>query len=71
MAQKAQEYRDQSLDELEVTCEELGKKLFELRNEKQANKKVEQPHLMRETKKEIARLLTVINEKRRATSVTQ
>lgn len=71
MATKVKEYRDQSMDELEVAKDELGRKLFELRNAKQANKKVEQPHLLRDTKKEIARLLTVINEKRREASSGQ
>lgn len=64
MAKKAEKYRDQGLEELEANYHELCKELFKLRNEKQVNKKMEQPHLLRDTKREIARLLTVIREKK-------
>lgn len=60
---KASEFRDQSLEELEATHRDLRQKLFQLVNELRHEKKLEKPHLIRQTKKEIARLLTVINEK--------
>lgn len=67
MAKKADKYRDQSLEELEAAHYDLSKELFKLRNEKQVNRKMEQPHLLRDTKREIARVLTVIREKQTMT----
>lgn len=63
---KAKEFRDQSLQELEANCRDARKELFDLINEMKQAKKVEKPHLVRHKKHEIALLLTVINEKRRA-----
>ena len=60
---KAQELRDLSVEELEASIVELRKKLFELRNELQTSKKMEKPHEMKETRKGIARVLTVLQEK--------
>lgn len=61
---KAQDFRDQSLDELEANCRDARKELFILINEMKQTKKVEKPHLVRHKKREIALLLTVINEKK-------
>jgi large subunit ribosomal protein L29 len=63
---KAQEFRDQSLEELEANCEDARKELFHLINEMKQSKKAEKPHLVRHKKHEIAVMLTVINEKRLA-----
>lgn len=63
---KAKEYRDQSVQELEATYEDTRKELFKLRNDVRRTKKVDKPHLFRQMKKNLARLLTVINEKRLA-----
>ncbi|MBN9377054.1 MAG: 50S ribosomal protein L29 [Chlamydiales bacterium 38-26] len=61
---KAQDFRDQSLEELEANCRDARKELFNLINEMKQTKKVEKPHLVRHKKREIALLLTVINEKK-------
>lgn len=63
---KAKEFRDQSLQELEAICLDARKELFTLINQMKQSKKVEKPHLARHKKREIALLLTVINEKKRA-----
>lgn len=63
---KAKELRDQSVDELNANYEDLCKEIFKLKNEARMTKKTEKPHLIREKKKDIARLLTVMNEKRQA-----
>ena len=55
--------RDQSLEELQAQYEDLNKKLFELKNQRALNKKSEQPHLFKQTRKDIARVLTVIHRK--------
>ena len=60
---KAQEYRDQSVDELGATLADLRKELFELRNGFKQAQKFEQPHLLNQTRKSIARALTVLREK--------
>jgi large subunit ribosomal protein L29 len=61
---KAQAFRDQSIDDLEANYLDLQKKLFELVNERKQSSQFEKPHRIRQVKKEIARLLTVISEKR-------
>lgn len=61
---KAKELRDQTLDELEANYEDSCKKLFELNNQFRAQKKREKPHEIKHTRKDIARLLTIIAEKR-------
>lgn len=63
---KAQEFRDQSIEELNANCRDARKELFSLISEMKQNKKVEKPHLARHKKREIALMLTVINEKKRS-----
>lgn len=60
---KAKDFRNLSDDELEVALLDLQKQLFDLRNEKQETKKLDKPHLLREKRKEIAKLLTVKRER--------
>jgi large subunit ribosomal protein L29 len=62
---KTKEFRDLSLAELEAAHLEARKSLFELVNQAHREKKVEKPHRIREKRKEIARLLTVITEKQK------
>lgn len=65
---KAKDLRDQSLDELEAIYDESCKKLFELINLYKTQKKREKPHEIKHTRKDIARLLTIMTEKRRQDS---
>ncbi|MDP1879928.1 MAG: 50S ribosomal protein L29 [Parachlamydiaceae bacterium] len=60
---KAKELRDQSLDELQLVYDETCKKLFQLKC-KRREKKLEHQSGIKDARKEIARLLTVMNEKR-------
>lgn len=60
---KAQEIRDKTIPEIEVLLEEARKELYEIVNAAQFAKKYEKPHLKREKRKEIARLLTVLRAK--------
>ncbi len=62
---KAKDLKDQSLEELEAIYDESCKKLFELINEFKSQKKREKPHEIKHARKDIARLLTVMSEKRR------
>ena len=56
------EVRDKSTEELAKTLDEFKKELFDLRFEK-ATGTVENPMRIRELKKSIARILTVIKER--------
>jgi large subunit ribosomal protein L29 len=60
---KAKDLRDQSIEELEAALLDAKKELFELNNELKQTRKIEKPHLLRERKKDIAKILTVIREK--------
>jgi large subunit ribosomal protein L29 len=62
---KASEMRDQSVDELKALVIEKQKGLFQLKNQRQKEKKMDKPHLLREHRKDVARLLTVLSEKER------
>ena len=63
---KAKEFRDQAVEELEATLTEKRESLFQLRNTQAQEKKVEKPHLIKQTKREIACLLTILTEKKGA-----
>ncbi|GAB6077742.1 50S ribosomal protein L29 [Hydrogenobaculum acidophilum] len=65
---KAKDLRQLSIQELEAKLKELKSELFKLR----ITKKIEglkEPSKIRDTKRDIARILTVINEKKRGLSV--
>lgn len=62
---KAKELRDQSLEELEANYREGCRKLFELNHAFKFQKKREKPHEIKHARKDIARLLTVMTEKRK------
>lgn len=62
---KAKELRDQTLEELEAAYQNSCKQLFELVNAFKFQKKREKPHEMKHARKDIARLLTVMTEKRK------
>lgn len=59
---KAKELRNKSLEELRSLAEELRKKINQLLIEKSLGK-LNKPHLLKLTKKDLARVLTIINEK--------
>lgn len=67
MVKKAQEIRDLSQDELEARYLDERKLLFTLVNERQqARRQFEKPHRIRETRKVLARILTIQREKQLA-----
>lgn len=61
---KAKELRDQSIEELEAAYTDSCKRLFELVNQFKAHKKREKPHEIKHARKDIARILTLLTEKR-------
>lgn len=64
---KAKDLRDQSAEELALQHRDLSKELFLLRNEMKVTRKMEKPHLVRQKKKDRARILTVLREKEATT----
>lgn len=62
---KAQELREQSTERLREELLRLTKEQFNLRMAK-ANGQLGQPHLMREARRDIARVKTVLLEKERS-----
>lgn len=64
---KAKDLRDVVIEELEAQLQDIKAELFELVNEIKKSKKLDKPHLIREKKKNIAKLITVIKEKRTQT----
>lgn len=63
---KAKDLRDQSIDELQALLADANGELFQLRNERNRTKKLEKSHSLREKKKDIAKLNTIIREKQLA-----
>ncbi|MDT7868243.1 MAG: 50S ribosomal protein L29 [Candidatus Pacebacteria bacterium] len=61
---KAKELREKTIEELRKLERELRKKIQELKMMK-ALKKLDKPHLLKFARKDLARVLTVINEKLR------
>jgi len=59
---RAKEIRDRSDDELSKTLSDLEEQLFKLRFQKSTGQ-IENPQKIREVRKDIARVLTVINER--------
>ena len=60
---KANELRNKSGEELESMLESLKSELFNLRFQLAINQ-LDNPHKIKETKKEIARVMTIIAEKK-------
>ena len=60
---KAATLRDRSPEELNKTLSDLEEQLFKLRFQKSTGQ-IENPIKIREVKRDIARVLTVINERR-------
>ena len=59
---KAGEIREQSVDELRKTLSDLEEQLFKLRFQRSTGQ-IEDPTKIRRVRKDIARVLTVINER--------
>jgi len=62
---KAKDLRTKSIEELRKLAEELRKKINQLMIDKIMGR-LSKPHLLKMTKKDLARVLTVINEKKNA-----
>ena len=65
---KASNLRDLAVAELEAALQEISKEVYNLVNEMKRAKKMDKPHLLRQKKKEKARLLTILHEKQSVSS---
>ena len=61
---KAKDLINQSDGELEAEYHDTCKEIFALKNELRVSKKLEKPHLLREKRKERARILTVMRQRK-------
>ena len=61
---KAKELINQTAEELERQHEDLCRDIFELSNELCVSRKLEKPHQLKEKKKDRARVLTVLRQKK-------
>ena len=61
---KASELRDKSVEELKAQLDELAKEQFNYRMQRSTGQ-LGQPHLFKQTRKDIARIKTVLEEKSR------
>ena len=62
---KTAELRDKSIDELNARERDLNEQLFKLRFQR-ATGRIENPNKIREVKREIARIKTLLSERSRA-----
>lgn len=65
MAKKKQQLRDQSQEELLSQAAGLDRELFALRNELALQRRLEKPHLIKEKRRQKARILTILTQKQR------
>ncbi len=64
MKAKVSQFRDMTNDELDQKSNTLKKELFELRHQAKIGR-VEKPHRMREARREIARIETILTERQK------
>ncbi len=62
---KAKDLRNEAVEELRAMVEEISLEIYELKNELRVSRKLEKPHLLSVKKKDRARILTIISEKKR------
>ncbi|MEM7174816.1 MAG: 50S ribosomal protein L29 [Chlamydiota bacterium] len=60
---KAKDLVDQSEQELEDFYQDLCREIFDLANELRTSRKLDKPHLLKEKKRDRARVLTVLRQK--------
>jgi len=63
---KVKELRDQNADELLTRVDNLKKEIFELRQQKSSSGKAEKPSRFKTVRKEIARIHTILNERKKS-----
>jgi large subunit ribosomal protein L29 len=57
------ELKQLPVDQLEVMIEDLGKEIYQLKNQLAMNRKLEKPHMLKDKKKDKARAILALSEK--------
>ena len=68
---KAKDLVNQTEEELKNLYEDLCQGIFTLANELSVSRKLEKPHLLRQKKRERARVLTVLRQKEKSQQADQ
>ncbi|MBM3183896.1 MAG: 50S ribosomal protein L29 [Chlamydiae bacterium] len=63
---KKKELKDESAHSLQAMATDLDREIFALRNELAWNRKLEKPHLLKEKRKQKARVLTALTLKQKS-----
>lgn len=63
---KAKEIQDQSVEELTALAWDLEKEIYQLKNELKMARKLEKPHLLKEKRRDRARILTILSQKQQS-----
>jgi len=63
---KKHDWKDESVKTLQAAVVDLDREIFAIRNELAWNRKMEKPHLLKEKRKEKARILTFLTMKERS-----
>ena len=66
MVLKPVQIREMSDDELRQKIDLLGQELYQLRTQARSGR-IDKPHKISQTRKELARVLTILNERKRGT----
>jgi large subunit ribosomal protein L29 len=61
---KAKEFRDQTVEELVALETDKRRELFMLASKREKEKKLDNPQSLRNIRRDIARIMTVLNEKK-------
>ncbi len=64
MAKKQTEWKNQSIEELGEMVQDIEREIFSLRNDLVMNRKLEKPHLLKAKRREKARVLTLLTQKK-------
>jgi large subunit ribosomal protein L29 len=64
MAKEKKTFSERSVDDLKSLYKEYSTEIFNLRNELAVSRKLEKPHLLKEKKKDRARVLTALRTKK-------
>lgn len=62
---KKKEHKDHSVKEMQAQVHDLNREIFQLRNELATQRKLEKPHLIKEKRKNVARILTSMTQKQK------
>jgi large subunit ribosomal protein L29 len=62
---KKSEFKDLSVAELQAMSGSLGREVFELRDTLSVQRKLEKPHLLKQKRRERARVLTLLTKKQK------